>query len=107
ARTPDALRELLATAGPEVVVATADRAAAERRTLVLLGAVRALGDLAEKRAGPLGGLSDPVLARALVYPDRRVQFAAAEALTRVPARPTGQAAGKVVGVFRREAAAGA
>jgi CheY-like chemotaxis protein len=104
ARTPDSVRELLARVGPDVLLATAERALDEKRTSVVLGTVRTLGDLAEQRAGPLGSRQEPVLARALVYPDRRVQFAAAEAFLHVPTRPTNQTAGRIVDVLRREVA---
>src|SRR5205814_396157 len=42
--------------------------------------------------------------RSLGYPDRLVQFAAAEALLRIPAAPPANAAGRVVDVLRRYAA---
>jgi CheY-like chemotaxis protein len=85
AATPPAVRALFATTGPELAVAILDRALTERRTEVVLAATRILGDMAEPRGGRARlGNADAVLTRALDYPDRRVQFAAAEGLTRLP-----------------------
>src|SRR5262249_37403519 len=43
----------------------------------------------------------PVLVRALTFPDRRVQYAAADSLLRIGAAPPPQASGRIVEVLRR------
>jgi CheY-like chemotaxis protein len=102
-----AVKELLASANPELVTAVLDRALAEHRLPVILGAVRALGDQAEVRAARPTRQGAPALVQALNYPDRRVQMAAAEALLRIPGPPAPQAASRVVEVLRRAVAADA
>jgi hypothetical protein len=97
--------ELLATVSPELLLATLDRALTERRVPVILGTIRALGDLAEVRATRPTGKSQPGLVRALFYPDRRVQMAAADALVRIPGPPPAGASVRVVDVLRRALAA--
>jgi hypothetical protein len=101
---PADVRELAATVNPDLVIAILERALDEHRLPVVLGAVRALGDLAETRALRPTGHGEPALVRALSYPDRRVQMAAVEALLRIPASPSPTAAGRVVDVLRRFAA---
>src|SRR5262249_47991141 len=71
----------------------------------ILGTIRALGDLAEVRATRPTGKSQPGLVRALNYPDRRVQMAAADALVRIPGPPPAGASVRVVDVLRRALAA--
>lgn len=95
------VHELVKVVNPELLMAVLDRALAERRLPTILGAVRALGDMSEVRA--LRGTEGkaPVLIRALHYPDRRVQMAAADAILRVPAEPPAAASGQVVEVLRR------
>src|SRR5262249_46729471 len=56
--------------------------------------------LAEVRAGSRSQ-GDPVLVRALFYPDRRTQLAAAEALIRIPNPKGVPAVTRVVDVLRR------
>src|SRR5207249_131000 len=90
---------------PDLLMAVLGRAIADRRPLVVLGAVRALGDLAEVRAARPAGGGVPVLVRALNYPDRRVQMAAVEALLNIPGSPIPGTARRVVEVLRRNLAA--
>jgi len=98
------VQELIASVNPDLVDQVLDRALTEKRLPVVLGAVRALGDLAETRALKPSGHGEPALVRALNYPDRRVQMAAADALLRIPGAPSPTAAGRVVDVLRRAAA---
>jgi CheY-like chemotaxis protein len=96
---------LLATASPELIDAVLERAFDERRTPVVLNTVRTLGGLADPRSNRPSVKGEAVLVRALHYPDRRVQVAAAEAILR-GAQPIGQsAAGRVVEILRRSLAA--
>ncbi len=105
AKASPEVAELLATVNPDLVVRVLDKALADRRANVIVGAVRALGDLKDARAVRPSGAGDPPLVRAINYPDRRVQMAAAEALLRVPAEPSATTAGRVVDVLRRAVAA--
>jgi CheY-like chemotaxis protein len=97
---PD-VQQLLTTVNPELVVSILDRALSDRRLPVILGAVRALGELEDARAGQPTGRGEPALVRALNYPDRRVQFAAALALVHLPKPPANLPAARVVEVLRR------
>lgn len=98
---PD-VKELLKVVSPRLIHAAAERALAERRTPVVLGAVRALGDLGEVEAARSSGPTrKPLLVRALYYPDRRVQLAAADALLRLPGPRPPNDGSRVVEVFRR------
>lgn len=102
------VRDLVVSVNPELVVTVLERGLKEKRTAVVLGATRALGDLAEVRAVRPRLQGEPALVRALNYPDRRVQVAAADALLRIPS-PTGKpiVPSRVVEVLRRAVAADA
>lgn len=100
AASPD-MAQLLATVSPDLLVRALERGLADRRPTVLIGAVRALSDLQDPRAIRAGRGGDPPLLRALNFPDRRVQMAAAEAILRIPTDPSPQAASRVVEVLRR------
>jgi CheY-like chemotaxis protein len=110
--------DLLATVNPALVVTVLDRALTEQNLPVILGALRALGDLADTRAIlPRGAHGESALIRALYYPDRRIQMAAANTLLRLPppvappgspraGRPAAPpAAARTVEVLRRMVAA--
>jgi CheY-like chemotaxis protein len=99
------VHELLATASPDLIDAVLERALDERRTPEVLFSVRALGGLADARANRPSAKGEPVLVRALYYPDRRVQMAAAEAILRGPEPVTSSAAARILDVFRRSLAA--
>ncbi len=99
------VHDLLTTVNPELVTIILERAIKEERTAVVLGAVQALGELAEARANKPTGRGEPPLVRALFYPDRRVQIAAVESLLRVPGTPSGQARGRMVEIATRFLAA--
>jgi CheY-like chemotaxis protein len=96
-----AVKELMATIRPDLVSEVLDRALTDHRLPVILGAVQTLGDLADTRAGHFPRRGEPVLVKALEYPDRRVQMAAAEAMLNVPGTHSSKAAARVVQVFRR------
>jgi CheY-like chemotaxis protein len=101
ARAAPQVYQLLATVSPELLLAALDRALTDQRVPVILGTLRALGDLAEVRAIRPTGKGQPGLVRALYFPDRRVQMAAADALARIPAPPPPGASARVVEVLRR------
>src|SRR5581483_3420251 len=96
-----AVHELLAAVSPDLVNKVLDRALAERRLRVILGAVRALGEASEVRGAKPTGRGEPPLLRALHYPDRRVQMAAVESLARSPSPPPPEAAVRSVDILRR------
>jgi CheY-like chemotaxis protein len=104
AKGAPAVKELLSSVSPDLVAAVLDKALNEHRLAVILGATRALGELAEVRAARPTGHGAPVLVRALNYPDRRVQMAAAEALLNVPTVPTPAVSARIVEVLRRAVA---
>lgn len=107
AETAPDVHDLLATVYAGALVNTLDRALAEKRTAVALGVTRALGERAEL-AGVRGERGRPsALAKALDYPDRRVQFAAAEAILRLPPSGFHATHARVVEVLRRALAADA
>lgn len=99
-----AVHGLLGTVQPALVSAVLERAMQEHRVAVILGAVRDLGERAEVRALRPMARRQPPLVRALYYPDRRVQMAAAEALLRIPNSAESQATTRVVEIFRRAVA---
>ncbi len=100
-----AVRDLLSTVNPDLITSVLERALDDRRPTVILPAIQALGDMGDVRAGRPGDHGQPALIRALNYPDRRVQMAAADALMRIPGQPDGQTAGSIVEVWRRALAA--
>jgi hypothetical protein len=115
---PRETRELLSTINPDLVIKVLERALTEHRTPVILATVRALGDRGEVCAARIVSARPPtreqavnyaeptpVLVRALNYPDRRVQFAAADALLRIPGPPAPRASTRIVDVLRRAVAA--
>jgi CheY-like chemotaxis protein len=89
AKAAPEVQDLLATVNPSLVTAVLDRALTDHNLPVILGAVRALGDLAETRATlPTSSRGESGLERALYYPDRRIQMAAADTLLRLPRPPS-------------------
>jgi CheY-like chemotaxis protein len=96
-----AVKELLVTVHPDLVADVLDRALKEHRLPVILGAIEALGDLGDVRAGRLSQRGGPVLARALNYADRRVQIAAVDAMVRIPGDPAPSSARRIVQILRR------
>src|SRR5262249_39949250 len=94
--------QLLSSIDSELVIEVLERALAEHNLTAILPTIKALGERGEVRAARPGTSGRPgPLVRALYYPDRRVQFAAAAALLRMPSSPTPVAAGRVVEVLRR------
>ncbi len=94
-------RDLVRSVNPELVVAVFDRALAEQRLPVILGSVTTLGDLSEVHATRPVNSTPPPLIRALNYPDRRVQMAAAEAVLRIPGPAHPLAGPRVIEILRR------
>jgi CheY-like chemotaxis protein len=101
AKAAPAVNALLGTAGGDLLNAVLERAIKDRRTPVVLGAVRLLGEKAEVSAVRPRGSAEPPLVQALNYPDRRVQMAAVSAILRIPAPPSPQAATRLVEILAR------
>jgi hypothetical protein len=96
---------MLATVSSDLVNAILERALKEDRVPVILATIRDLGGRAEVRAvRPTTG-GGPPLVKALYYPDRRVQLAAAEAIARIPGPPPVNASFRIVDILRRGLAA--
>lgn len=106
ARMPK-IRELMATVNADLLTKVLERALTDRRLPVILGTVKALGDLASMHAtrGITSGM--PALVRALYYADPRVQMAAVDSLLRTPGQPIPPAHGRVIEILRRMLAADA
>ncbi len=105
AKSAPAVHDMLATTSPDLLLAVLERGLAEKHTPLVLGAIRTLGGLSEVRAGRPEAAGPGPFARALNYPDRRVQFAAAEALLNTPAPASSQQTTRIVDVLRRALAA--
>ncbi len=104
AKTDPGLQQLLAATDPGLLEAVLDRALKEGQTNVALGAARAIGPTNRGQLVPDKEFLLPPLARALRYPDRRVQLAAAEAILRVPSAHAPAMSSRVVEVLRRAVA---
>src|SRR5262249_41393273 len=90
----------------DLIDAALERALSEGNVPVILGAAQALGDRGELRlARPTANTAPRGLTRALYYPDRRVQLAAARALLQMPGTPAPVGAARVVEILRRFLAA--
>ena len=98
------IKDLLHTVNSELLMDLIERGLAERRTPVILGAVKALGELSDARSTRMKISQAPALSKALSYPDRRVQMAAADAILRIPATPPPQSTGRVIDILRRSVA---
>lgn len=94
-------KELLTSVNPDLVANVLRKALDENRIPVALAATRALGEMADLRAALQKGQEVPALLRALSYPDRRVQAAAAEAILHLPHTTAPIAGSRVVEVLRR------
>jgi CheY-like chemotaxis protein len=100
-RTAPEVNGLLVKSSADLLLEVLERAIKEQRTPLVLAVVRALGDRAEARARRPTGRGDPALVQALYYPDPRVQFAAVEALLRIPGTPTPKSTLRIVEILGR------
>jgi hypothetical protein len=98
-----AVAALVNGAGTDLLIAVLEKALQDRRLGVILGSVRALGAQSAVPAARGDGRSAPALARAVTYPDRRVQIAAADAILGMPALVQPVASAHVVEILRRTA----
>lgn len=95
------MEQLLAATGNNLLEAVLDRAMTEGRTSVALGATRAMGPAGDWRLIRSTPQGPPPLVRALNYPDRRVQFAAADAVLQIPVTEPFPGGSRVIEVLRR------
>jgi hypothetical protein len=100
------VKELLRVVNPALINATLDRALEDHRIPVILGTVRALGDFGDSRALNSSAERTPPLVRALYFPDRRVQIAAADAVLRIPNPNGSHYSTRIVEILRRAALTG-
>lgn len=116
-RTAPDLHAALATAPYDLLSDLLEDALRTRKTAVVLAVVRVLGERTEaKAARPTGrpgakienakDLRPALLVKALDYPDPRVQFAAADALLRVPGTATHGRNTQIVKILAAALAAG-
>lgn len=99
------VHQLVATSSPDLINRVLDRGLNDRRTTVVIGAIRALGALSDVRATQPTAAGAASLVRALNYPDRRIQFAAAESLLNIPGEASAQQSARIVDILRRSLAA--
>ncbi|HMP02001.1 MAG TPA: hypothetical protein PKC45_05830, partial [Gemmatales bacterium] len=92
---------LLAGTSTHLLEDVLERALADKRTAVVLGAVQALGLAGEARLARAQERRQAPLGRALSYPDARVQMAAAEAIIGIPTPEGFPGASRVVKVLSR------
>jgi CheY-like chemotaxis protein len=104
AKAEPAVHELISKASGAALIATLDQALADQRTNVALAITRILGERADVRAAQPGRYRAGALVRALDYPDRRVQHAAASALVRMPGPYAAQNQTRIVEILRRSLA---
>jgi CheY-like chemotaxis protein len=97
AKTAPELHAALATAPFSLLAELLEESIRDKKSAVVLAVVRVLAERNEARAGHSGGKAGEkaaastrpsLLVRALDYPDPHVQFAAADALLRIPGAPT-------------------
>jgi DNA-binding response OmpR family regulator len=102
---PPGLKNLLVTLEPELVGVVMEKALDDHKVPVIVAIAQTLGERGDARAAQLspGGTPHGLL-RSLFYPDRRVQFASAQATVRIPSPPPAAAA-RVVDIYRRFLAA--
>lgn len=103
---PSDIQNLLASLDADMITLVLERALTDNQVAVALPIIQVLGQRGETRAARLSPSAEPRgLVRALYYPDRRVQFAASQALLRLPPSPAPVAAERVVDLLQRAVAA--
>jgi len=117
AATGPELHAALATAPFELLAEMLDDAMRARKTAVVVAVVRVLGERTEPKAARPSGrpgagkkegpadLRPALLVKALDYPDPRVQFAAADAILRVPGEASHGRAAQIVKILAAAVAA--
>jgi DNA-binding response OmpR family regulator len=101
ARVAPQVDSLLAGTSSALLEEVLSRAMTDKRVLVVLGAVRALGEAGEARLLRSQDGSPTPLVKALSFPDARVQLAAAEAILSIPTPEGFVGASRLVRVLSR------
>lgn len=94
------LEDLLLTLNVDLLKTALEQALTDERTPIALATIKALGKLGDVGALRAETQGEPALVRALYYGDRRVQFAAADAILRIPGSASVQAMTRIVEVLR-------
>lgn len=98
---------LLARIDVDLLSRTLEKAMDENNVAVILGAIRALGQRGDALAAKLSPAGAPRgVVRALDYPDRRVQWAAVQAIVRMPEAPAPVIRLRVLDLIERQLATG-
>jgi CheY-like chemotaxis protein len=97
------VRELVRTINPQLLNQTLARALDDHRVPVILGSITALGEFGDTQSLTSSQDRQPPLARALYYPDRRVEMAAADAFLRTPGSGNSHHATRVMAILSRMA----
>lgn len=106
AKTSPALYASLGTASPELLESLLERALRDEKPAIATGVLQVIADRGEKGLGangpskPSGEARYGILIKALNSSDRRISFAAAEALLRMPGAATHPFGPRVVEVLR-------
>ena len=99
---PAALQRLLGKIDLDLLTKVLRRAMDEQNYAVMLPLIDAAGERGEVRLAQAAGSNAPgLLPELLYYPDRRVQYAAARALLKLPTSPSPVAATRIVEVLSR------
>src|SRR5205823_6866762 len=94
------VEDLLLTLNADLLNATLEQALRDERTTVIVSTLRALGKLGDSRALKPQAQGEPAVVRALYFGDPRVNFAAADALLRIPGAGTTAANARIVQVLK-------
>src|SRR5437763_1372036 len=94
------VQDLLLTLNPDLLTAALEAALRDERTSVILSVIQAMGKLADVKFLRPESAGEPALVRALYHGDRRVQFAAADALLRIPGAASVQANTRTLEVLK-------
>jgi CheY-like chemotaxis protein len=97
------VRELVKTINPQLLNQTLARALDDHRVPVIVGCITALGEFGDAQSLTSTEDRQPPLARALYYPDRRVEMAAADAFLRTPGSGNSHHATRVLAILSRMA----
>jgi CheY-like chemotaxis protein len=97
--------QMLSAISPDVLTSVLERGLRDKRSNVILGALRILGNQGEIRATIPREVAQPPLSQALNYPDPRVQLVAVETQLKIPGPVPAANAVRVVDILKRALAA--
>jgi len=102
---PAHFQELLTTIDADLLVTAMERGLSEQNYRIVLPILRVLGERGEVRAARANNGAPRGIVKALYHSDRRVQYAAVQAMLRMPGQQVPVAAERIVDVLRRFVAA--